>query len=676
VEAATMIAMRTWVLVAAATLAVALVHFDPWRRDAVGPGFVSSKSAAVRLLPELPEGVPTDLQLTIGKGGTASTRIDALPEAPGPWVWEDGELVGPADPDALDGLWSSLRAATSLRAAASQTDAGLGEGGRITIAFGDTRIELLVGRATPDGVGLYGALAGSEDELWVIERELGDIAAQRAEAWVARRPWVADPREVVAIAQGRATIERGLDGIWRARDEHGTAMLSGPAVEARLGRLLSARMEPWSDRHAKKGDAPWVRLTTGEGGSATLWLAGACDGVPGRVVVDRGLGRPGCIDARIAEPWPLPLGEHATMDWLEPRLAPHEYGRVLAIEQLGPTRSRLRREGGGWVIERHVDGRDEVTSVREPEVFRWYEALHEARLDRTRSLPAIAASVELRIETDSTVMLRLRCARADEGLRCARDDEPFFAVTLPIELAFTADTFTDRQLATLPPGNARALEIAGPKAVRQSVHLDLGVWRLDAPAHPEGDAVLDEERIESLLATISGARAQSWTTLPSGDPERTIRVEQVAGEGSAIVVALWDGCIARVDEGPAAQLDDATCRALGSDLLGDAPLQRAIEEALAITVRTQGDAIALRRDEGRLVRDDGEPLGELARTFDELSALRTVALRPGAPPSEATMELSLEPRAGEPYVLEVGDGFARVKNQPWFYALEERDDDG
>jgi hypothetical protein len=349
---------------------------------------------------------------------------------------------------------------------------------------------------------------------------------------------------------------------------------------------------------------------------------------------------------------------------------------VLAIEQSTPVRSRLRREGGGWVIERHVDDRDEVTSVREPEVFRWYEALHDARLDRDRPVARAAApTVELRIETDSTVVLRLRCDRAGERWHCARDDEHAFAVMLPIELAFTADTFTDRQLATLPPGNARAVEIAGPKAVRQSVHLDLGVWRLDAPAHPEGDAVLDEERIESLLATIAGARAQSWVALPSGDPERTIRVEQVAGEGAAIVVALWDGCIARVDEGPAAQLDDATCRALATDLLGDAPLQRGIEEALAITVKQRGTSIALRRDEGRLVREDGEPLGELARTLEGLSALRTVALRSGEPPGEATMELALEPRAGEPYVLEIGDGFARVKNQPWFYALARRDDE-
>ncbi|HWB75461.1 MAG TPA: hypothetical protein VG755_10915, partial [Nannocystaceae bacterium] len=451
----------TWALGVAAALAVALVHADPWRRAASGPAWMSSKSAAVRLLPELPEGVPTDLRIAIAKGGNAGARIENLPDAaaPGAWVFEGNELVGPADPDALDGLWGSLRAATSLRAAATQTDAGLGEGGRIAIAYGDTELELLVGRATPDGVGLYGALVGAEDELWVIERELGDIAAQRAEAWVARRPWVADPREVIAIDIGGAHVERGLDGMWRAKDERGTALLSSSAVEARLGRLLSARLDPWSDRHANAGDPPWVHLTTADGGRASLWLAGAC--AEGRVVVDRGLGRPGCIDARIAEPWPLPLGEGAPMGWLEPRLAPHEYGRVLAIEQLGPTRSRLRREGGGWVIERHVDDRDEVTSVREPEVFRWYEALHEARPDRAQTFALGDAQVELRIETDSTVALRLRCARADDAWRCARDDEPAFAVRLPIELAFTADTFTDRQLATLSPGNARALEIAG-----------------------------------------------------------------------------------------------------------------------------------------------------------------------------------------------------------------------
>jgi Domain of unknown function (DUF4340) len=662
----------TWALGLAAIAALALVHADPWRRSDAATAYVSSRSAATRLLPELPEGVPTDLRLRIARGGSETTRVESLGAdvAPGLWVYADAELVGPADPDALDGLWGSLRAATSLRAAVAQTEAGLGEGGRIGIAYGDIRVELLIGRATPDGVGVYGALAGS-DELWVIERELGDIAAQRAEAWVARRPWVADVREVVAIEQGEARLDRGLDGIWRARTPAGSAMLSTAAVEARLGRLLAARLDPWSDRSAARDRPPWTRIVTTDGGGASLWLAGACAGEPGRVVLDRGLGRTGCIDARIAEPWPLPVGDAAPMGWLEARLAPHAYGRVLAIEQLAPVRSRLRREGGGWVIERRSGDRDEITSVREPEVFRWYEALHEARIDRVRSGPLTAADVELRIETDATVALRLRCQAAGDELLCARDDEPGFAVRVPVELAFTADTFTDRQLAELAPGEARALEIYGAGAARQSAHLDLGVWRLDAPAHPEGDAALDDQRIEELLAAISGARAQAWVATPSGEPERTVGIERMASEGASdtVVVAIWDGCIARVDAGRAAQLDDATCRALAVDLLVDAPLERAIEDALALAWQGRGPAIRLRRVDGRLVREDGEALGELARSFAELSQLRAVRLAAGDPPGVATRELAVEPRAGEPYVLELGEGWARVRGQTWFYVL-------
>jgi len=63
-------------------------------------------------------------------------------------------------------------------------------------------------------------------------------------------------------------------------------------------------------------------------------------------------------------------------------------------------------------------------------------------------------------------------------------------------------TFAERRLMAIDPGEARALEIlpGSGEGVRQSVRLDLGVWRLDAPNHPDGNGALDEVRLETLLA--------------------------------------------------------------------------------------------------------------------------------------------------------------------------------
>ena len=61
------------------------------------------------------------------------------------------------------------------------------------------------------------------------------------------------------------------------------------------------------------------------------------------------------------------------------------------------------------------------------------------------------------------------------------------------ELAFTKETFADRRLLSFEAGEVRGLELLpGPTSdrVRQSVRLDLGVWRLDAPLHDDTAAAL------------------------------------------------------------------------------------------------------------------------------------------------------------------------------------------
>jgi len=675
----TRVVPKTWIWLGLAAAAVALVHADPWERAGDDAVFVSSKSAATRLVPELPEGVPTDLDVEIAGPEGVRTRIES--GARGPMVHASRELVGPADPDALDGLWASLRAATTLRAVADDTDAGLGERGRITLRFGETRVEIVLGRESPDGAGLYGALADTNGrptgQLWVVERELGDIVDQGAEAWAARRAIVVEPEEVARVRFADAEVVRGQDGLWRSTVGDTTAIVQREAIEARLGRLLSARLDPWLTAPYAQGDAaPWLRITTVEGAELPLWLRGACPGVPDRVVVDRGEGRPGCIDARLVEPWPLP-GREGGLTWIEPRVLPHGYDRVLSIEQLAPVPQLLRRHGGTWVIETREGTSSAVLELRESEVFRWYRALYDARFVIDRPAAGTTDAVDLRITTDTTEVVRLRCGAADEdGVRtCRRDDEPALAVRLAVDPAFVAETFADRRLVELDPGQAQAIEIAGRDVVRQSVHLDLGVWRLDAPLHPEGDAMLDELALEELLATLAGARAQEWTELPGGAPERVIRVEraQVRGQDGDVELQLWpargDTCVVQVGQGRAARVGEATCSALGRDLLLPAPLAHVFDDARAIVLHDGDDELRLVREDGRWLREDGSAPGRERERFTAWSLLRTQALRPGDPRGTPVATLDVQPTLGEPYTLEVGDGWARVVGQEWFYVL-------
>lgn len=662
----------TWVAAALALGAVALVHRDPWQRTTPGVAYVSHHAAATRLLPELPEGVPADLVIELVRADGTITRLGP-DDAGNAWVWEARTSIGPADPDALDGLWSSLRGISTLRAASEPLEGA--SAGRIRISTGSLALELALGGATPDGVGIYARADG--DATWVVETWVGELVAQRGEAWAARRPLLVDPAEVVRIAFADATLERGPDRLWRSDVAGAHALLSTSAVEARLGRLLTARLDPWQPPwiDVQNAQTPWLRIVTESGTAAALWHRPGCG--EGRVAVDRGAGLAGCVDAGLVEPWPLPGAANADPAWIDARVLPHVYGRVLRIEQRRPHASVLRRDGGGWVIERTVDGKQEVATVGESEVFRWYDELHRARMATREPMAARESEVELVVSTDATTTLRLGCARdRDAAWTCKRDDESGYAVTIPVELAFTPDTFADRQLAAIDPGDVRAIEVAGRTVVRQGAHLDLGVWRLDAPRHPAGDAALDELRLEELVSTVSRLRAVEWVQRPESEPERSIRVERVATDSraSAIDLRVWSGCIVAVGEGPAARVSEGSCRGLATDILIDAPLERAIEDAAALEIRIGDAAVPLVREGESWRRADGEPLGALVDPLRRWPTLVATRLVPGEPSGAVVAVLAVEPSVGEPYTIEVADGWARIVGQAWYYPLAVRDE--
>lgn len=324
----------TWASGALAVAAVALVQRDPWERTTPGVVYVSHHAAATRLLPELPEGIPTDLVIELVRADGTVTKVGP-DEAGSAWVWEARTSIGPADPDALDGLWSSLRGISTLRAASEPLEGA--SAGRIRIATGSLQLELALGGATADGVGIYARADGGA--TWVVETWVGELVAQRPEAWVARRPLLVEPAEVVRIAFAEATLERGPDRLWRSEVAGTRALLSTSAVEARLGRLLGARLDPWQPPwiDVQTADTPWLRIVTESGVTAALWHKPGC--AQGQVAIDRGAGLAGCVDAALVEPWPLPGSSGADPAWIEARLLPHVYGRVLRIEQRLPNAS-------------------------------------------------------------------------------------------------------------------------------------------------------------------------------------------------------------------------------------------------------------------------------------------------------------------------------------------------
>jgi hypothetical protein len=208
--------------------------------------------------------------------------------------------------------------------------------------------------------------------------------------------------------------------------------------------------------------------------------------------------------------------------------------------------------------------------VAEPEVYRYYATLHEARVDRANEMDETwQPDHELLVQTDSMQTLRLACnARAQT---CRRDEGPLLRVTDTAvrDMGFSVGTFAQRRLVDLAPGEARAIEILpGEQGARQSIRLDLGVWRADAPEGGE----TDPDRVNAVLAAVISARARNWVDAPEGAPLRTLRIERAPRQGrSAVEIVLHAGCIAQIDgRERAAVLFPETCEAMSLDLVSSA----------------------------------------------------------------------------------------------------------
>lgn len=657
----------TWVLLGVAVASIALVHADPWQEVESQPGYVSTRSAARRLFPALSEVELTSVRIDLE---TRRGHIALVPKSEGHVVVVDDAVIGPASPDAIEGLVASLRMATTLRGVAEDADIGGTQRGVLQVQLDDRVAVLTIGRETVDRVGFYGTLEDADTTTsWVIEPEVAKILDQQPEAWLARRLLTVDASAVLelAFADG-AHLLRQNDGLWRATTESAHAIVSRDAVETKLDRLLSATLAPWQPQVPE--GTPWLQVRSIGDRVDVVRTAGACPHEPDRVLVTRGLGWAGCLVAERLEPWPLPTQE-TPGPWIEPRLLPHAYGRVLRIEQDQPTSATLRRDGGDWRLET-TSGTHQLGDA---EVFGWYQDLHDAEvvaetLDCTENGCSPEPTQRWTLSTDAGTTLQLECTMTDERVLCRRDAGPWLHVRDPIPpLELSPATFAERILLAVDSLDVRSLEFVGPEVARQSVHFDFGVWRLDTPEHPDGDGALSDLALEALLATLASLRVERWVEVPSEAPIRTLVLDRFPVQDQPVreTVRLYRGCVAAVDD-RAGVLPKSACQHLGADWIHGDPVVDWAQTARRIEMLQVGHErpTTWRRVGSALVVEDHD--NTWARgSFETLSSVTDARLRSGTVSTPALGTLRILPARGPAFTATFGEHWLQLDGVDWHY---------
>ena len=677
-----------------ALLSVVLVLTDPMATDDGSGEFVSIRADQRRVFPGLGDFSMSEATIEIQPARGAPVRIVAGTE--GHQVVLGEEVLGPADRDAIEGLWSTLRLATTIRGAQEGVSIRGGVAGSLRVRVADKSFTVEFGDPTPGDGGRYAnVIDGRESESWVVEPELLWPVTAEPEVWLARQLAQVEVDEVTSISWADALrIQRGEDGIWRVEAGAAPAMLSAEAVESRLERLLTTQLEPIVPRGSLKETpwAPWLLLGVGTRESNLgLSVGGACPGQEKTArLVDRGPGVVGCVPVSLIDPWPV---EDDRAGFLEGRLLPLEYGKIRQIAQQAPAQFVLSRHGGGWRLAAEDDGGGGAIEVNEGEVYRWIAQLRAAEIAPWPNAPRVETefSHQLVITSDLGIAYRLDCGELpavegeDDGWVCRRDGGPLRRVVgTPPMLSFDARTFEDRTLIDARAMDARALELrpgaADSGGVRTSVRNDLGVWRLDAPSHPDMDGALDQVRLEALLAVVSTLRVQAWTDAVIDAPTRLISVTYGAVEDrppAEFIIAVDDACRCAVDGGRTGRLDAQTCEALMGELLYDDPARGWLRESRTLEVRGDGPRLVARASNGAWRVDaPGEAAARnLREQLERLQGWRSSRLVAVDPERTEGARWLLRRDGGPDLTLYVTPTQLHIAGKPWAYVGSAKTDD-
>ncbi len=676
--------------------ATALTWADPFAEDDDAVLLVNNRSGARRVFPTLVDADPSKATIELQAPGQPLVRIVPAPDG-GHQLMRDDVLLGPVAVEDFEGLWSSLRLATATRKTGTRERLGIGKRGVIRISLPDSNLTLSLGDPTTGG-GVYAA-SEADGEAWVVEAELLSLVEQAPYTWLSSRLLPVEAELVTALAWGdQLTLGRGSDGFWRVRAGDSPALLSSEAVDLRLRRLLRAKLDPFVDRDAVASESlrPWLVVTTLDGGSRALLVGGECPDHPDRRLVDRGPGLLGCVPAGLFERWPLHERDAAM---IENRLLPHEYARIVELELEQPSVRGLVRRGGEWF---YAEGDAGLVPVAEVEVRRWYQALGQLEValadaeagapeggDPNKAgeggAPTFEPDWSLAVHADTDEILRVSCRLGATPVLCVRDGGQPLRVLgeVPRNLVFDAETFAERRLTNIGPGEIRSLEILPPSndprslTVRQSVHADMGVWELDKPTHPDDSGAINQDRLETVLWALRQIRVEAWVDAPSEAPLRRLAVEVVPAQGlhRSVAVTLYPDCVVEVEGHRPAAISAAQCEALGADLLFDDPLKFWLERSRGVEVADAGGTqrVFLRRRDDRFVTDDDRTITDeaLLRRLDGWMQWRSAGLREGEPPTPVEWTLDVRRDFGPAAKVEIGEGWARLRGASWYY--EQRD---
>lgn len=676
-----------------ASLSLLVVSVDPLHDPKSQVSSGRQESELGRVFPELSgrEVQQATLELTPAKGST----IRVAPSADGGHqVIVDDLPLGPVSEVVLDNAWSNLRMATVLRSPSLAGDQEIGRWGAIRIQVGDQNMALRLGQPTADSAGVY-ARRSNNKQAWVVESELATLTEGDPESWLRTSLLHVDVDALQRVQwSGGQAIVRGQDRRWRWYG--GTlegALLSTHALNLRLQRQLQAPIRGYLKRKAELSQSlrPWLTVVEGENAPLHVMAGGSCgrDG-EGRLI-DRGPGLLGCVEQSAVEPWTFldPRG----YGLLEPTLVPQRYGEWIGARQVLPEKVSLRRRPGRWELATPND-RDRFSVVSEAEVFRWFGRLGELALRPGRLAYETAEqgqdfvpSWQVELSFDGAQSMQIACVKKAQNTLCRRDQGPIFAVQgPPIDaMALSFEALAQRQLLRFSPGSVRSLEVVDRSQLpplRQSLHLDYGQWRLDAPLHPDGDGGLDRTRLESLLATLGDLRAERWLDRQdAGEVIRSIDLEYVPGleEVPQHRIRLYAGCALQVDEGRLARVEQKVCDELHADLLFRDPIAFFLRDASAIDIEylsPKGETLrrASLRVQGELLRDakSGKSIEPaLAQRLRAWANWRIQALRGGTPSDPAKVRLHIRRRKHAAVSLELGEGWLKISGTDWYALVAE-----